>query len=196
MVDTFDDEKGKKVYTPLNKPVKAMIATVAGIVIATMSAPILAKIISNETTEVLFINSLWVNILGLWLFIASFIMMTFGDMVGSIYADIACKCSGLSIFLLYIQYCRFCDELEHPILMTIGIGFVCLVVGLLVSERPFASANFLTWTFVGIMLLCGVALIYVFFTEVLGLSKGFWLIATSLLAFGSAYVTQGIAEEK
>lgn len=195
MVDTFDNEKGKKVYTPLNKPVKAMIATVAGIVIATMSAPILAKIISNEATEVLFINSLWVNILGLWLFIASFIMMTFGDLVGSIYADIACKCSGLSLFLLYMQYCRLCDTLKHPFLVTIGVGIVCLVAALMITEKPFSGANFLTWTFMGIMLLCGVALIYIFFTRVFGFSKGFWIIATSLLAFGSAYITQEIAEE-
>lgn len=87
----------------------------------------------GDTKKFLFVDAHIVNMIVIWLLLCTFIIMLIGDFSDTIVEGI-CRCgSGLSLFILYVQYCRSVEQMEHYIIFPILFCATSIVIVVLLN---------------------------------------------------------------
>ena len=87
----------------------------------------------GDTKKFLFVDAHIVNMIAIWLLLCTLIIMLIGDFSDTIVEGI-CRCgSGLSLFILYVQYCRSVEQMEHYIIFPILFCAASIVIVVLLN---------------------------------------------------------------
>lgn len=161
---------------------RCVVGVILGVYIATKYSLDIAEYISDSYSKFLFLDSIIVNVIGVWLLIFSNIAMFVGKFRGTKGAKVSGFCSGLALFILYVQYCRTMEELDHYIIKSLIIMVVSVIVWFVLSEKKWNFAGFIASEAGIIIFLMPLFLIYILFGEAIGISKILCLVVTSVLA--------------
>ncbi len=107
--------------------------------------------------------------------------------------------SGFSLFVLYVQYCRTVELMNHYIIFSI---IVIVVFGALSSffssrKEKWQSGSYFSAIFLCMTMWPILFLVYAFFSRVIGFAGGFCLVVTSILMLLAAVGGMvGIAEKR
>ena len=87
----------------------------------------------GDTKKFLFVDAHIVNMIAIWLLLCTFIIMLIGDFSDTIVEGICRGGSGLSLFILYVQFCRSVELMEHYIIFSILFCVACIVIVVLLN---------------------------------------------------------------
>ena len=162
---------------------RSVFAVVLGIILANLFAESIAFSVTNEVNKFLFLDSFTANKIALWLLLCSSVTMLVGKFKGTKIEKLCSLGSGVSLFVLYVQYCRTVEQMSHYIIFSI-VFFVVLSIGYSFFEGKkdkwqcglFLSAELL------VMALWPLGFsVYLFFSKIIGFSENMCLVVTSLL---------------
>lgn len=153
-----------------------------GIFLATISAGKIATALFTDGDKYLWIDARIVNSLAFWILICATVAMA----VGNCFRTKVGKCceigTMISLTVLYAQYCRSVEMLEHYIVFSLVALVVIFILFGVVSNREWKSSRYLSSVLMGLMAYPVLFLVYAFFTKFLDFSEGFWLVVTSVIA--------------
>ena len=157
-------------------------AIVIGVILATFFAGNIAYHITNGQYMFLFISSLSANVIAVWLFLFSSVTMLIGKFNGRKTEKLCSIVSGLSLSILYVQYCRTAEQMDHYIIFSL-VFFLVFVILFCVfsvidkwSSRDFFLGEALVMAFWPLAFL-----VYALLCKLLWFSEGFCLVVTSVL---------------
>lgn len=162
---------------------RSVFAVALGIILANLFAESIAFSVTNEVNKFLFLDSFTANKIALWLLLCSSVTMLVGKFKGTKIEKLCSLGSGVSLFVLYVQYCRTVEQMSHYIIFSI-VFFVVLSIGYTFFEGKkdkwqcglFLSSELL------VMALWPLGFsVYLFFSKIIGFSENMCLIVTSLL---------------
>ncbi len=162
---------------------KSVFAVVLGFILASAFAEGIALSITNEANKFLFLDSFMANKIALWLLLCSSVTMLVGKFRGTKIEKLCGWGSGISLFVLYVQYCRTVERMNHYIIFSI-IFFVVLAIAYAFFEGKKDKWHFgLFFSLESlIMALWPLGfLVYAFFSKLIGFSDSFCLVVTSIL---------------
>lgn len=160
-----------------------IFAVVIGVIFANAFAEGIALVITNEVNKFLFFNSFTANKIALWLLLFASVTMLTGRFRKSIIERLCGLGSGISLFILYVQYCRTARQMDHYIFFSI-IFFVVLALGFNFFEERKDRWQFGTFFSAGLLIMALWPLgflTYMFFSNLIGFSDSFCLVVTSAL---------------
>jgi len=168
--------------TTVMSAARSVFAVVLGCILATVFAERIALVITNKANKFLILDSLIVNKIALWLLLCSSVTMLVGKFKRTKIEILCGWGSGISLIVLYVQYCRTVEQMDHYIIFSI---IFCVVLSIAVG---FFEGKKNKWQF-GLFFsheLLVVALwplgfgVYVFFSKLIGFSDSFCLIVTTI----------------
>ena len=177
---------------------RSIFAVVLGFILATAFAENIALSVTNGVNKFLFLDSFTANKIAIWLLLCSSVIMLVGRFKGTKIEKLCDLGSGISLSVLYVQYCRTVERMNHYIIFSI-IFFIVLAIiygffgkredkwqfGLFFSLELFIMAS---WSLV--------FLIYAFFSKFIGFSDSICLVVTSILmCLISVFVMGGMIDE-
>ena len=160
-----------------------VFAFVAGFITAAAYAEEIALKVTTGFDKVLFLDSFTANKIAIWLILCTSLIMLIGEFRGTKTEKMCGYASGSAISILYIQYCRTVEQLNHYIIFSV-IAFVVLAI-----IYAFFEEKKDTWHFglffsleaLGMAMWPLGFLVYAFFAKLIGFSEGFCLVVTSIL---------------
>lgn len=163
--------------------VRNVFAFVLGFFLATTFAEDIALRITSGSDKFLFLSSYTANNIALWLFLFTTATMFIGKYKYSKVEKLCALVSGLSIVILFVQYCRLVELMDHYIIFSI-IWFMIFAVIYSFFEGKKDKWQF--GLFFSTEALCMVLwpvgfLIYAFFSKFLGFSSSFCLVVISII---------------
>ncbi len=177
---------------------RSVLAVIIGFFVASKFAETIAYCITNDEYKFLFTNSYAANHIAMWLLLFTSVTMLIGKFRGSKMEKLCGWGSGLSLFILYVQYCRTVENMKHCIVFSIIFFIICAV---LFSFFEGKSKKWQFGTFFSlealIMALWPLGfIVYAFFSKIIGFSDVFCLVATSILmCLISLFGVVGMLEE-
>ena len=201
-VKTVNPEKtynSSSVGTTILDGARNVFSFVLGFILATSFAEDLAYKITNGNTKFLFLESFTANKIALWLLICTSVIRLLGRFNESKMEKLCGLGSGISLFVLYVQYCRTVELMNHYIIFSI---IVIVVFGALSSffssrKEKWQSGSYFSAIFLCMTMWPILFLVYAFFSRVIGFSEGFCLVVTSILMLLAAVGGMaGIAEKR
>ena len=175
-----------------------VFAIVLGFIVALMFASDIAIRITTGADKVLFLDSLTANTIAMWMLIVSVTTILIGQYRHTWVEKICASATGLALSILFIQFCRTMEQLNHYIIASIGIFVVAAVVISIFEAR---KNKWQFSTFFASMALCVLLwsmgfLIYAFFSAFIGISTTFCLVVISVIAtFTNLVVMVALVEE-
>lgn len=177
----------KNADKPLTVPggARRVASVVAGIIAANIFAGGIAGAITIDESRFLIFDAYMINELAVWIVICASVIMCVGKWSGGKLEKACIWGTGSSLFVLYIQYCRTVEQMDHYIIFTL------VVLGALSAIHGWMDENKDKWyynVFIAQEVLTMTAwpflfLIYAFFSRFFGFSEMFCLVATSLVMF-------------
>lgn len=166
-----------------------LIAIISGFFFAFLFAGNFAEKISIETHKFLFIPALTVNKFAIWLLICSTLIIVIGHFKNTKTEFLCDLCSRAALSILYVQYCRTVEQMNHYIIFSIVFLIVCFVANTFLEDKEelWKAASFLSAQTKVLMLWSGMFFVYAFFTKWFDFSTTFWLVITSLGMFRVAF---------
>lgn len=167
-----------------------VLAVVFGCIFATAFAGSIAHNITEGPGRFLFLQSITVNKIALWIILCASVMMVVGNFQKS-KIEMACNIgTGTGIGILYVQYCRTVEWMEHYIIFSV---IALLVLGALWSfmdgkKNIWKPMPYFIHMLIGIAFWPVLFLGYAFFSKLLWFSEGFCLVVT---AFFSLIISLG-----
>lgn len=155
-------------------------AIVLGVVFATVFAKSIASSLRIAGTKYLFWDANIVNTIAIWLLIASAVTMIVGAFSCEITEKICIISTGVSLFILYTQYCRTVGSMEHYFIFSVAVFIVSGIVSSFVTDQVWESADYLECLFHCFMIIPISFAVYVLFAKWLGFSDTFWLVVSSV----------------
>lgn len=162
---------------------KSVFAVILGFILASTFAESIALSVTDEANKFLFLDSFTANKIALWLLLCSSVTMLVGKFRGTKIEKLCGWGSGISLFVLYVQYCRTVERMSHYIIFSI-IFFVVLAIVYAFFEGKKDKWQFgLFFSLESlIMALWPLGfLMYAFFSKLIGFSDSFCLVVTSVL---------------
>ena len=160
-----------------------VFAVVIGIIIASAFASSLALIITQGSEKFWFMNSLSVNTVSLWMVIFSTLTMIIGHLYSEKFINFCGFLEAVGLSLLYVQFCRTVEMMNHYIIFSVIMMIVALVLwnffdgkkkkwacGSYVSNICFCMASFPFFF-----------LAYALLSKLIGISTGFCLVLSTLV---------------
>lgn len=161
---------------------RRVFAFVLGVVLASAFSGGIAELISTYGTKVLFVESYTANNIAIWLLICTSVMMLIGKFHNTKTEKRCGFISGISMFVLYVQYVRTVEQMNHYILFSIAFLVVCFILlCVFLTKENWNCSQY----FSNMLLVLGcfpiLFVVYAFFALFLGFSSGFWLVVTSIV---------------
>lgn len=176
---------------------RSAFAVVLGIILASVFAENLAQRVTDEVNQFLFLDSDVANRAALWFLLCSSVTMLVGKFRGTKVEKLCGWSSGISLFVLYVQYCRTVEQMDHYIIFSV-LFFIALV-----SAYVFLDGKKDKWQFglfISLELLVMALwplgfLVYSFFSKLVRLPDVFCLVVTSaLMCFVSVFGMVGMLD--
>lgn len=161
-----------------------VFAFVLGFIVATMFAGDIAISITTGADKFLFLDSFTANNIAVWMLIVSVVTMFIGKYRRTKVEKTGVFVTGCALSILFVQYCRTMELLDHYIIASI----IMIVVAVVLSSFFKGKKN--RWQFA--LFFSNIAscaflwpigfLIYEFFSELIGIPKIFCLVGISIVA--------------
>lgn len=161
-----------------------VFAFILGFFIATTFAEDIALRITSGSDKVLFLDSYVVNNIALWLLLFVTITIFVGKFKHTKVEKLGAFVSGLALSILFVQYCRSVELMDHYIIFSI-IAFVVFAViyGFFEGKKDKWQFGLFFSTEALCMALWPLGfLVYAFFSKFIGFSSSFCLVVISILA--------------
>lgn len=196
---TYNGSKSTtSVGTTIMSSARRVFAVFMGFILASAFAEKIAVSVTGDINKFLFLDSFTVNIIAVWLLLCASVTMLIGKFKHTKVEKFCYFGSGVSLFILYVQYCRSVEQMNHYIIFSIIFCGVCIVVSgfLEVIKYKWDCGLFFFCVSIITMLWPIGFLIYAFFSKFLGFSENFCLLVTSGFFFViSVSVIFGILDE-
>lgn len=196
---TYNGSKSTtSVGTTIMSSARRVFAVFMGFILASAFAEKIAVSVTGDINKFLFLDSFTVNIIAVWLLLCASVTMLIGKFKHTKVEKFCYFGSGVSLFILYVQYCRSVEQMNHYIIFSIIFCGVCIVVSgfLEVIKYKWNCGLFFFCVSIITMLWPIGFLIYAFFSKFLGFSENFCLLVTSGFFFViSVSVIFGILDE-
>lgn len=132
-------ERSKKIrkkipYKAIMNVTRKVLAIIIGLFISSIFVWKININLPGDTKKFLFVDAHIVNMIAIWLLLCTFIIMLIGDFSDTIVEGICRGGSGLSLFILYVQFCRSVELMEHYIIFSILFCVACIVIVVLLSK--------------------------------------------------------------
>lgn len=162
-----------------------VLAVVLGFVFASALYENIANSVTNGMDSFLFLDSYTANNIAIWLLLFTSITMLIGRFRESTMEKVCVLGSGIAVFVLYVQYCRSVELMNHYIIFSI---IFLIVLGAIYSFFDRKKDEWQCGKFFSISTLCMAMwpwgfFVYAFFSMFLGFSSEFWLVVTSAFMF-------------
>lgn len=175
-----------------------VFAIVIGFIVALMFASDIAIRITTGADKVLFLDSLTANKIAMWMLIVSVITILIGQYRHTWVEKIGAFATGLALSILFIQFCRTMEQLNHYIIASIGIFVVAaVIIGIFEARKnKWQFSTFFSSIALCVLLWSMEFLIYAFFSAFIGISTTFCLVVISVIAtFINLVVMVALVEE-
>ncbi len=162
---------------------KSVFAVVLGFILASTFAESIALSVTDEANKFLFLDSFTANKIALWFLLCSSVTMLVGKFRGTKIEKLCGWGSGISLFVLYVQYCRTVERMNHYIIFSI-IFFVVLAIVYAFFEGKKDKWQFGLFFSLELLIMALWPLgflMYAFFSKLIGFSDSFCLVVTSVL---------------
>lgn len=162
-----------------------VFGVVSGFMVASFFVTGIAEMVTTNVGKVFFLDSFTANKIAIWLIICSFITMFISRFSNEKMEKILNYATGIGISILYFEYCRSVERMDHYIIFSIIMFFVIGVLMNLTERIKDGSLFGLYLNHVSVSLLCYPVffLIYALLAHFIGLSAGFCLGLTGILTF-------------
>jgi hypothetical protein len=162
-----------------------VFAFVLGIILATLYAERFAVSISDGYSKFLFLSAFTANKIAIWLLIAANVIIVLGKYKGTKMEKWCGIGSGVSLFVLYAQYCRTLEQMSHYIILSVIVFIVGVILWFVFDEKKekYQGGVFLSMECLCIAIMPLLFLVYAFFSKLLGFPEGFFLAVTSIVMF-------------
>lgn len=163
--------------------VRRVFAVILGLSVASAYAETIALSVTNGTDKFWFTNSYTANYIAMWLFLFTSVTMLIGEFHERIIGKICGWGSGIALSILYVQYIRTIENMNHYILFSV-LFFVgaFIVFGILNSyDKIWHFAKFFESILIVLLFWPIGFIVYAFFSLFLGFSSSFWLVVTAVL---------------
>lgn len=169
--------------------VRSVLAFALGFIFATVFARDIAFRITNGTHKFLFMGSLTANKIAVWLLIFASVVMIIGKFNKTKAVGNVCGiCSGMGLFVLYVQYCRSVEAMKHYIIFSVVLFIVFFILIGIFQEGTWYCSLYLynvSFTLIFYPLLF---LIYIFLCKLIRLPGSFCLVLTSIVMLFMSFV--------
>lgn len=178
-VDTNSKASGD---TTIIDGAKRVFAVVLGFIFANAFAETIALSITDEENKFLFLDSFTANRIALWLLLFSSVTMLVGKFRRTKIEKLCGWGSGISLFILYVQYCRTVERMNHYIIFSIIFFFVLAIIYNFFEGKKDKWQFGLFFSFESLIMALWplVFLVYVFFSKLIGFSDSSCLVVTSI----------------
>ena len=186
------------VGTTIMSSARRVFAVITGFILASAFAEKIAISVTGDINKFLFLDSFTANKIAVWLLLCASVTMLIGKFKHTKVEKLCCFGSGVSLFILYVQYCRSVEQMNHYIIFSmIFCGVFIVVSGFLEVIKYKWDCGLFFFCVSIIMMLWPIGfLIYAFFGKFLGFSENFCLLVTSGFFFViSVSVIFGILDE-
>lgn len=159
-----------------------VFAFVLGFFVAALFAENIAFAITSGNNKFLFFDSFTANHIACWVLLCSIITMIIGRFKGSKVERLCMWGSCISAFVLYVEYCRSVEQMNHYIIFSVVFFFVAAMLYSFLEgkKKGWQCADFL-YSLIMLIALWPLGFgVYAFFSIFLGFSSGFWLVVTSV----------------
>lgn len=176
---------------------RRVVAVVFGVIVASIFAKSFSVGITNGEYGFLFTDSYTANHVSMWLLLFTSVTMLMGKFSGGALGKLCGWGSGIALSILYVQYCRTVENMNHYILFSVLFLFLAGVLFLVFAgNEKWYFANYFSWlSFMMGMFAIGF-LVYAFFSIFLGFSAFVWLLITSIImSLLSLFVMVGLATD-
>ena len=103
---------------------KGILSIIAGLVAALLLSGKLAAVVTNSPGKFLFLKAYTANKIALFMLIVFTIIMLSGQIKDKLISKICIYGTGISMLILYVQFCRSFQKMEHYIIFSI----ICVIV--------------------------------------------------------------------
>lgn len=169
--------------------VRSILAFALGFIFATVFARDIAFRITNGAHKFLFMESLTANKIAVWLLIFASVVMIIGKFNKTRAVRNVCGiCSGMGLFVLYVQYCRSVETMKHYIIFSVVLFIVFFILIGIFQEGTWYCSLYLyniSFTLIFYPLLF---LIYIFLCKLIRLPGSFCLVLTSIVMLFMSFV--------
>ena len=101
-----------------------ILSIIAGLVAALLLSGKLAAVVTNSPGKFLFLKAYTANKIALFMLIVFTIIMLSGQIKDKLISKICIYGTGISMLILYVQFCRSFQKMEHYIIFSI----ICVIV--------------------------------------------------------------------
>lgn len=166
---------------------RKVFAFIAAYFAAASFAGGIALRITGEGGKFLFFNSYTANHIALWLFLFATVTMLVGKFKYSKVESICAFASGLSLVILFVQYCRSVERMDHSIIFSLAaLAAFVLIYGFFDGKKDkWQFGQFFSAEAMCMVLWPLGFLVYAFFSKFLGFSSSVCLVVVSIIV---AYV--------
>ena len=163
-----------------------VVAVLMGLFLAITFGSQVASVITDEAANFLFFSSYTANKFAIWLLIFSSVTMLIGKDKDGLMSGLCELLLGVSTSILYVQYCRSVEDMNHYIIFTVIFMGVCVVLASFIDEKwsKFNFGVFFKHLMMYMAIWGGLFLSYAFFSKFLGFSESFWLVLTTICYIG------------
>lgn len=163
--------------------VRRIIAVIAGIFVAVVFADTIALSITNGTYKFWFTNSYTANHIAMWLLLFTSVTMLIGEFHKRIIGKICGWGSGIALSILYVQYIRTIEKMNHYILFSVLFFVGAFIVFCILAsyDEIWHFAKFFESMLLVLLFWPIGFIVYAFFSLFLGFSSSFWLVVTAVL---------------
>lgn len=165
-----------------------VLAIILGIVFANILDSPISYHISSWPNKFLFMETYTANKLAVWILVFTSILMLLGKFK-TILVELGCEImAGIGIFILYVQYCRTVEMMNHYIIFSVVLLGICVwaVANMYGDSRRIEYFSRVCTCCAGGLFMF---LIYMFLSNFVWFSNTIFLVLTSLIMLGYSEVT-------
>ncbi len=162
---------------------RSVFAVVLGFILAnTFAENIAFSVTSRLFNKFLFLDSITANKIAIWLLLCSSVIMLVGKFRRTKIEKLCGWASGIALFVLFVEYCRTVEQMNHYIISSI-IFFVVMAVAYAFSDErkdKWQFGTFFSHAFFEMALWPLGFLVYAFFSKLIGFPDSFCLFVISI----------------
>lgn len=172
--------------TSILRGARNVFAMIVGFFVASGIATDIALRITQVNMKVFFINSLTANTIAIWFLSFALISMIIGKFGESLFKNIMIYGSGISLTVLYYEYCRISENLNYPIITAIVV-FIVGAILLTLTDKINGSIKGKYLYGISVIILCApiMFIAYYFLGVFIGLFPRFILGLSGVILFAS-----------
>lgn len=173
-----------------------IIACVIGFVLSIICSGFISKVITKGKYKFLFLNAYNANKIAIWMLLAVTVIMFVGKFKNTVIEKISKWIVCISMFILYVQFCRNVERMTHYIIFTLVVGFLAFKLFEYLSDVDNKNSfiDIILLEILCIIMWAVAFLVYSFAAEIIH-ARTFWLVVTSILLLIASLIGMKILDD-